>query len=107
LGHEQLLQDFNKPQPDETAEKRGYRISMSWQQFRRPFLSTKGYVGLCPDHGEVGDVVVLFSGAKFPYVLRQTGEGIFMLIGEAYVHGIMYGEYVDRGEGQLEDFMLY
>lgn len=90
------------------GKERPYLNLMSYQQYRRPFLSVKGYVGLVPDVAEVGDVVVLFAGAKFPYVLRHnedaevngdwngTGNlgGTYSFIGEAYVHGIMSGEFV-------------
>jgi hypothetical protein len=70
-----------------------YRNMMGWQRDRRPFLSEKGYVGLAPLHVQAGDVIVLFVKAKFPYVLRDSGNGTYSLVGEAYVHGIMYGEF--------------
>ncbi|SMR49464.1 unnamed protein product [Zymoseptoria tritici ST99CH_3D1] len=41
-----------------------------------------------------GDSVVLFKGASMPFVIRRSGDQ-WRLIGEAYVHGIMYGAAFD------------
>jgi hypothetical protein len=41
--------------------------------------------------------VWILSGARVPFVLRQVdvnGESRYELVGEAYVHGMMYGEAV-------------
>jgi hypothetical protein len=78
---------------------------MRYQKFRRPFLAVSGYVGLAPESVKQGDVLVIFRGAKFPYVLRRNGEGTYILVGEAYVHGIMYGEYLESPR-EAERFIL-
>ncbi|KAK0108095.1 hypothetical protein ONS95_002916 [Cadophora gregata] len=84
-----------------------YSNMMNWQRDRRPYLSEKGYVGLAPLHALAGDVIVLFEKAKFPYVLRDNGNGTYIFVGEAYVHGIMYGEYVEGSSaGDLTTFIL-
>lgn len=74
----------------------GYLNMMGWQRFRKPFLSEKGYVGLVPDHAEINDILVIFEGGKFPYVLRRAPgtEGHSVFVGETYIHGIMYGEFL-------------
>lgn len=61
---------------------------------RRPFITSTGYVGLCPSHVAVGDVVCIFYGAKAPYVIRPGKYETFTLVGEAFVQGIMYGEFL-------------
>jgi len=71
-----------------------YLEAMRLQTSRRPFLSISGYVGLAPEFTEQEDVLVVFCGAKFPYVLRRNGDGTYTFVGEAYVHGIMDGEFV-------------
>jgi hypothetical protein len=88
-----------------TPSKTAYFNMMGWQRDRRPFLSEKGYVGLAPVHVEVGDVLVLFSGAKFPYVVRKKDDATYTFVGEAYVHGIMYGEFM-KGEVKAKSFTL-
>ena len=50
----------------------------------------------------------MLAGARIPFVLRKAHNGEYDLIGEAYVHGFMQGEYfaggdyVDFGEGYFE-----
>lgn len=59
------------------------------------FSTTTGYIGLAP-HGTVeGDVIYIVLGASVPYVLRPLAGDDYTLIGEAYVQGIMRGEFMD------------
>jgi len=58
---------------------------------RRMFLTEKGYLGVGPTAVKAGDEVVIVPGAAVPFVLRKHGN-IRLLVGEAYVHGIMDGE---------------
>ncbi|KAH7238140.1 heterokaryon incompatibility protein-domain-containing protein [Fusarium tricinctum] len=55
------------------------------------FVTEKGYLGLGPARTQVGDSVSLIVGAHVPFVLRKGTQG-WILIGESYVHGVMYGE---------------
>lgn len=82
-----------------------YGLCMNDQLFRKPFLAKKGYVGLAPDHAKVGDVLAIFLGGSFPYVVRGNGDGTYKFIGDAYVHGIMYGEFTEN-EPRIEEFVL-
>ncbi|KAI4132568.1 MAG: hypothetical protein LQ338_000667 [Usnochroma carphineum] len=71
---------------------------------RRRLAKTKmGYLGLVPPEADVGDKVFILEGGKTPYVLRQKDE-YWQLVGECYVHGIMYGEAYD--ESLCEDVVL-
>lgn len=50
-------------------------------------------MGLVSAAAETGDLVGIVFGATVPSILRPTGENDrFRLVGDAYVHGIMYGE---------------
>jgi hypothetical protein len=60
------------------------------------FITEKGYLGLGPSHAHAGDVVCVLKGGNVPFVLRQTHEACYGLIGESYVHGIMDGSYVRK-----------
>jgi hypothetical protein len=71
-----------------------YRRAMQFLRPCRPFISSSGFVGLGPCDVEIGDVICIFLGGLVPYVLRQESDGIYSLIGEAYVHDIMYGEHM-------------
>lgn len=64
--------------------------------YRRPFLLDNKYIGCGPKSTEEGDEVWVLMGSRTPLVLRRTEiDGEYTLIGEAYVHGIMYGEFMD------------
>jgi len=65
-----------------------------------PFLSDSGYVGLDPSNAECGDLVCIFSGGRVPYVIcpLPDGSGAFLMVGDAYVYGLMHGEF----KGNLE-----
>jgi hypothetical protein len=85
-----------------------YRNMLGWQRDRRPFLSENAYVGLAPLGTQTGDTIVLLENAKFPYILREMEDGRYLFIGEAYVHGIMYGEFVKArtGSHEMKTFVL-
>jgi hypothetical protein len=82
-----------------------YRVTMGDEFKRKPFISSQGYVGLVPSHSKPEDVICIFLGCVKPFVLRRSGSG-FELIGEAYVHGIMDGEFVER-KHDSEIFTVY
>jgi hypothetical protein len=44
-----------------------------------------------------GDCIAILQGAVTPYVLRLTSHERYVLIGEAYVLGIMHGEFMSTG----------
>ncbi|KAJ4288879.1 hypothetical protein N0V88_007212 [Collariella sp. IMI 366227] len=84
---------------------------------RKLFYTEKGYLGLGPASAAVGDVVYILPGAAGPFVFREdkgggvkdneevekggSGVKLFRLVGESYVHGVMYGEI-----SKLDDFVL-
>ena len=55
------------------------------------FISREGYIGLVPHGAKQGDMIAVLLGGVVPVVLRPKAQG-FILVGECYVHGIMYGE---------------
>lgn len=61
---------------------------------RRPFISKTGFIGLAPMHVIPGDVICIFLRGRTPYVLRRQDDGVYELVGETYVHGVMYGEFM-------------
>jgi hypothetical protein len=69
---------------------------------RQMFLSSQGFLGLAPSMAAPGDLLVIVGGCKAPLILRPSeDEDTMRLIGEAYVHGFMYGEmaspaYLDK-----------
>jgi hypothetical protein len=72
---------------------------------RRMMRTDRGYIGLALEGARVGDEIWLAKGARVPVVLRPEGEkkrlgaeveegglGPYRFVGDAYVHGVMYGE---------------
>lgn len=54
---------------------------------------------LVPQVAQNGDHICVLLGGSTPFVLREIdGQDEYKLIGEAYVHGIMDGEVVERAE---------
>lgn len=74
---------------------------------KRPLLASrdgKGYLGMGPNEMAADDVVCIIQHARVPFVLRPAGSGTYLLVGEAYVHGLMYGEGLTLGN--LTEIML-
>jgi hypothetical protein len=65
---------------------------------RRFIVTEKGYLGVGPPECKPGDTACLFPGSTVPLILRQAQceEACrYLLVGDAYVHGVMYGEALD------------
>jgi hypothetical protein len=74
---------------------------------KRFFLSDTGYLGLAPIRSQAGDEVWILQGGNVPFILRGLQNGRYLLVGEAYVHGVMLGELVpDDGDHQLQDVCI-
>lgn len=68
---------------------------------RRLFATDRGYIGLGPPEMQKGDHVYILSGGEVPYLLRPVSgprPRTFELVGDCYLHGIMYGEEAGTDE---------
>lgn len=66
----------------------------------RPLLTSRGWVGRGPAGMREGDIIVILWGSRMPFVLRPCGDGgeeKYQLVGDAYVHGLMDGEFIQNG----------
>ena len=81
------------------------------------FTTANGYAGLGPQGLKKGDIICIILGAATPFIIRESermeragnehmvhGDGIFVLIGECYIHGLMGGEGMTMGE--VHDIVL-
>ncbi|KAJ4211498.1 hypothetical protein NW759_012410 [Fusarium solani] len=73
---------------------------------RRAFLTSTGYVGVGPLDTRVGDEVCVFIGGNATYLVRAEENDLHSLVGEAYVHGVMYGELLKGGFEQRKLYTL-
>ncbi|KAK0707169.1 hypothetical protein B0T21DRAFT_416338 [Apiosordaria backusii] len=72
--------------------------------------TTAGYIGLVPPQAQEGDVVAVLFGAAVPYVLRkrpQNEGGGFVLVGDAFVHGLMYGGALEKRDLSPVDVVIH
>ncbi|KAF5549336.1 heterokaryon incompatibility protein [Fusarium mexicanum] len=73
---------------------------------RTLFRTQKGMLGLGHELIQPGDVVTLLLGCHSPIVLRPRHEGGFTFVGDAYVDGIMQGEFFQTIPTEKE-FVIY
>ncbi len=62
-----------------------FRFALS----RRLCKTTSGALGCVAIPTQVGDVVSIFYGGRFPSVLRLTGDGTHRLIGDCWIQDPM------------------
>ncbi|KAK3377477.1 hypothetical protein B0H63DRAFT_546897 [Podospora didyma] len=70
-----------------------------------------GYIGLVPHDAEVGDTVIILDGAAVPFIMRKRDKKAEdtlpnILMGECYLHRIMYGEALEFDEVETELIQL-
>lgn len=74
---------------------------------RRFGTTPKRYMGLFPRGTNPGDEICIFSGGHVPFVVRrQVTSGLYQLVGECYVHGIMKGEAMQMRGLEMKDIEL-
>ncbi|KAJ9157597.1 hypothetical protein NKR23_g371 [Pleurostoma richardsiae] len=74
----------------------------------------KELFGLATPTTRAGDVVAVIRGYRAPVILRQKSEGVWFLVGDAFVYGLMDGEAFDTEHKRLDmdlpdqqDFLIY
>ncbi|RSL71752.1 hypothetical protein CEP53_001376 [Fusarium sp. AF-6] len=83
--------------------RRAIEASLSLAQSRRFAGTDMGLTGYVPMRAKKGDLVVILYGADVPFVVRKEAGGRYSLVGECYMHGIMYGEALRISEIKEED----
>ncbi|KAH7154310.1 heterokaryon incompatibility protein-domain-containing protein [Fusarium sp. MPI-SDFR-AT-0072] len=71
-------------------------------QGRKLFMTESGLLGLGPKtlgQSSSKDEVWILMGARVPFILHHIEGSKYRVVGEAYVHGLMYGEGYDRYTG--------
>lgn len=97
------------------------RFTRSWRQERHMFrwqdksycddclfVTVDGFAGIGSCGIETNDIVVILCGSTVPYILREKGDA-YVLIGTAYVHGIMCGELHEQCPDlklPMQDFII-
>ena len=82
-----------------------FQEQLQYVMFRRMIRTKRRrYIGLASGDIRQDDEVWLLEGSKVPLIIRKRIGGYGKLIGDAYIHGIMYGEAFHRSD--CEDLML-
>jgi hypothetical protein len=98
--------------PDDIPFIKAFTKGFSWTQFlrvrqlayrRRLFCAGRDFMGLGPEHLEVGDIIVVLLGGPTPYILRPVvgSQEQYILIGECYVFGLMNCEGLQHVQDML------
>jgi hypothetical protein len=93
---------------DDEAYVRPYSDAAITRCLYRSFATTKkGYLALVPRTAAPGQLICVLRGGNVPFILNKREDEYFELVGEAYVHGIMDGEYVrDARKEDLKEFRI-
>lgn len=90
---------------DKTSGKFGGACKSCWRG-RRLARTTNGYLAMVPPLAQKGDLMAVLLGGQSCFVLRREGElGMYKLVGEAYVHGMMDGEALEYNL-KMETFVI-
>ena len=108
----QFLEQIHHETTEEDPERTQWKLqiikyaSAMHADDRRAFSSRNGFLGLGPKRAEPGDMICIFMGGQTPYIIRRGEGGRYRLIGDAYVHGIMDGEFMEQ-DPEIERIELY
>lgn len=107
-----LTKNFSNQMTQESSTLSDYRQVLSNHLPRRTFVTTRnGLYGLGTADVRPGDAVTIWFGANTPFITRsrQNDPSKCILVGAAYIAGIMNGEAVDElyCEDLLDSVTLY
>ena len=63
-------------------------------------MTHEGFIGLAPPLVQKGDLLCLIDGSRVPFILRKRTEDGYFLVGESYIHGLMFGEGMSKGSNE-------
>ncbi|WPH01731.1 heterokaryon incompatibility protein-domain-containing protein [Acrodontium crateriforme] len=73
------------------------------------FATTGGRIGRASGSIQAGDEVVIFHGAKTPFLLRRVRgtSDLYKLVAELYVHGLMQGEVFEpESKAYMKEYII-
>lgn len=91
---------FSASQTEMLAERYAF-LDLAAILGRVLFVTEQGWMGLAPYGVKTGDEAAIIIGCDIPLVFRRIGHGLtgpeFHLLGECYLHGLMFGEVLQMG----------
>lgn len=71
------------------------------------YVTEDGRPGLASQASQPGDQVCVFFGTKTPFILRPVeNKDTFLLISDAYLDGVMWGEALEGRNETLDRYFL-
>ena len=67
-------------------------------------ITSTGYIGWAHPRAQPGDQIFVVGGCTVPVILRSRDNGGYVLVGDAYVEGIMDGEAVADARARNDDW---
>lgn len=93
-----------------TGEDSAFNTAMAkWSAVRRFCFTSNGRLGQLAPGSEPGDRICVLGGGEVPFVIRPTSgdaKGMYQLVGECYLDGMMDGEAWTLGDHAVEDISL-
>lgn len=93
-----------------TGEDSAFNTSIAkWSAVRRFCFTSNGRLGQLAPGSEPGDRICVLGGGEVPFVIRPTSEdakGMYQLVGECYLDGMMDGEAWKLSDHVVEDISL-
>ena len=86
--HECAPTRYISPQTELSMQK----LEQSLEQGMRFMTTDIGYIGWTSHQAQVGDKICLLQGSSVPITLRTRTDGSYVVVGDAYVQGLMHGE---------------
>jgi hypothetical protein len=86
-----------------------FKTAVETARHRRFFVTDTELIGISADSVEPGDLICILLGCWMPVVLRPK-DGHYIFLGEACVHGYMYGKAMEElaeGKFQLQNFEIH
>lgn len=99
-------------QPDETPEQNLEYLnegdhSVLYAMFSRKVIVTEnGDVALAPARCREGNRIAIFHGCSVPMVISKREDGSFDIVGDCFLHKIMFGQVVYWEESEAMDYVL-
>ncbi|KAF2852158.1 HET-domain-containing protein [Plenodomus tracheiphilus IPT5] len=85
---------------DGSCSPHDFEWSLLYCHGRRLMVTKNGRLGISPGlAAEVGDVCCVLPGASVPFVLKPSGQGVYKLVGDCYLHGVMDGQIIEELQG--------
>lgn len=88
-----------------TATSNSFELLHREATMGRAFFVTDRYMGLGPIGIRKGDKIAIIFGLRAPFILREE-DGMYALIGDSYVGGLMQGEAMEMADIPVEDIHL-